>query len=175
MEGHDMTWSYYPFKQPEIIPVFLGCDPLVLVGKFTPVQDSIALKDNLRKLKGKAVVDEAAILHLIDPELLKVDVAPLAPKLQNNKTAYSDYLNASGSQPSGNTKKDRIPRPLNSKNTVKGHPRNVKHALNNKNHVNASVEEPEFKAADKEIHQDQGNESGHSDDQPDNRATPQHD
>nr|GFB05111.1 hypothetical protein [Tanacetum cinerariifolium] len=74
-----------------------GCDPLVLVGKFTPVQDSIALKDNLRKLKGKAVVDEAAILHLIDPELLKVDVAPLAPKLQNNKTAYSDYLKSAHS------------------------------------------------------------------------------
>nr|GEV72253.1 hypothetical protein [Tanacetum cinerariifolium] len=50
------------------------------------------LKDNLRKLKGKAVVDEAIILHPIDPELLKVDVAPLAPKLQNNRTAHSNYL-----------------------------------------------------------------------------------
>nr|GFA86476.1 hypothetical protein [Tanacetum cinerariifolium] len=40
-----------------------------------------ALKENLRKLKGKAVVDEAIISHLIDPEMLKVDVAPLAPKL----------------------------------------------------------------------------------------------
>nr|GEU40986.1 integrase, catalytic region, zinc finger, CCHC-type, peptidase aspartic, catalytic [Tanacetum cinerariifolium] len=51
-----------------------------------------ALKDNLRKLKGKAVVDEAVILHLIDPELLKIDVAPLAPKLQNNRTTHYDYL-----------------------------------------------------------------------------------
>nr|GEW56590.1 hypothetical protein [Tanacetum cinerariifolium] len=51
-----------------------------------------ALKDNLRKLKGKAVVDEAVILHLIDSELLKIDVAPLAPKLRNNKTAHYDYL-----------------------------------------------------------------------------------
>nr|GEW25861.1 hypothetical protein [Tanacetum cinerariifolium] len=40
-----------------------------------------AFKDKLRKFKGKAVVDEAAILHPIDPELLKVNVAPLAPKL----------------------------------------------------------------------------------------------
>nr|GEX98593.1 hypothetical protein [Tanacetum cinerariifolium] len=40
-----------------------------------------SLKDNLRKLKGKAVVDEAVISHPIDPEMLKVDVAPLAPKL----------------------------------------------------------------------------------------------
>nr|GEX72310.1 hypothetical protein [Tanacetum cinerariifolium] len=41
----------------------------------------IALKDNLRKLKGKAVVDEAVISYPIDLEMLKVDVAPLAPKL----------------------------------------------------------------------------------------------
>nr|GEY00389.1 retrovirus-related Pol polyprotein from transposon TNT 1-94 [Tanacetum cinerariifolium] len=51
-----------------------------------------ALKDNLRKLKGKDVVDEAVISHPINPELLKVDVAPLAPKLRNNRTAHSDYI-----------------------------------------------------------------------------------
>nr|GEX82610.1 retrovirus-related Pol polyprotein from transposon TNT 1-94 [Tanacetum cinerariifolium] len=51
-----------------------------------------ALKDNLRKLKGKAVVDEAVISHPIDPEMLKVDVAPLAPKLRNNRTVHSNYL-----------------------------------------------------------------------------------
>nr|GEU55017.1 hypothetical protein [Tanacetum cinerariifolium] len=44
------------------------------------------------ELKGKAIVDEAVILHPIDPELLKVDVAQLAPKLRNNRTAHSDYL-----------------------------------------------------------------------------------
>nr|GEU99797.1 retrovirus-related Pol polyprotein from transposon TNT 1-94 [Tanacetum cinerariifolium] len=51
-----------------------------------------ALKDTLSKLKGKAVVNEAVPLHSIDPELLKIDVAPLAPKLQNNRTAHKDYL-----------------------------------------------------------------------------------
>nr|GEU79236.1 zf-CCHC domain-containing protein/DUF4219 domain-containing protein/UBN2 domain-containing protein [Tanacetum cinerariifolium] len=51
-----------------------------------------SLKDTLRKLKGKAAVDEAVILHTIDPKLLKIDVAPLAPKLRNNRTAYYDYL-----------------------------------------------------------------------------------
>nr|GEU64071.1 hypothetical protein [Tanacetum cinerariifolium] len=51
-----------------------------------------ALKDNLRKLKGKSVVDEAVISHPIDLEMLKVDVAPLAPKLRNNRTVHSDYL-----------------------------------------------------------------------------------
>nr|GEV18535.1 hypothetical protein [Tanacetum cinerariifolium] len=50
------------------------------------------LKDNLKKLKGKAVVDEADISHPIDPKMLKVDVAPLAPKLRNNRTVHSDYL-----------------------------------------------------------------------------------
>nr|GEW85484.1 hypothetical protein [Tanacetum cinerariifolium] len=50
------------------------------------------LKDNLKKLKEKAIVDEAVISHPIDPEMLKVDVAPLAPKLRNNRTVHSDYL-----------------------------------------------------------------------------------
>nr|GEV87207.1 hypothetical protein [Tanacetum cinerariifolium]GEW57022.1 hypothetical protein [Tanacetum cinerariifolium] len=47
---------------------------------------------NLRKLKGKDVIDEAVISHPIDPEMMKVDVAPLAPKLRNNRTVHSDYL-----------------------------------------------------------------------------------
>nr|GEX69271.1 hypothetical protein [Tanacetum cinerariifolium] len=51
-----------------------------------------ALKDTLNKLKGKVVVNEAVTLHPINPELLKLDVAPLAPKLQNNRTAHNDYL-----------------------------------------------------------------------------------
>nr|GEX01891.1 integrase, catalytic region, zinc finger, CCHC-type, peptidase aspartic, catalytic [Tanacetum cinerariifolium] len=46
-----------------------------------------SLKDNLRKLKGKAIVDNVIPSHPIDPELLKVDVAPLAPKFRNNKTS----------------------------------------------------------------------------------------
>nr|GEW09269.1 hypothetical protein [Tanacetum cinerariifolium] len=51
-----------------------------------------ALKDTLSKLKGKVVVNEAVTLHPIDPKLLKIDVAPLAPKLRNNRTAHNDYL-----------------------------------------------------------------------------------
>nr|GEZ95443.1 hypothetical protein [Tanacetum cinerariifolium] len=52
----------------------------------------IALKDTLSKLKGKSVVDEAVTLHPIDLELLRIDVASLAPKLRNNRTAHYDYL-----------------------------------------------------------------------------------
>nr|GEU39114.1 reverse transcriptase domain-containing protein [Tanacetum cinerariifolium] len=50
------------------------------------------LKDTLIKIKGKAVVDEAVILHLINPESLKSDVTPLAPKLRNKRTTHYDYL-----------------------------------------------------------------------------------
>nr|GEW05007.1 retrotransposon protein, putative, unclassified [Tanacetum cinerariifolium] len=50
------------------------------------------LKDTLRKLKEKAIVDEAVTLHPIDPQLLKIDVTPLAPKLRNHRTAHNDYL-----------------------------------------------------------------------------------
>nr|GFA72159.1 hypothetical protein [Tanacetum cinerariifolium] len=39
------------------------------------------LKEQLNNLKGKAVLTEAVSLNPIDPELLKVDVAPLVPKL----------------------------------------------------------------------------------------------
>nr|GEU72438.1 hypothetical protein [Tanacetum cinerariifolium] len=52
----------------------------------------IALKDTLSKIKGKAVVNEAVPLHPSEPELLKIDVAPLAPKLHNNRTTHNDYL-----------------------------------------------------------------------------------
>ncbi|GKC15503.1 hypothetical protein Tco_1012285 [Tanacetum coccineum] len=121
-----------------------------------------ALKDDLRKLKGKALVDNAVTKHTIDPEVLKIDVEPITPKLLNNKTAYYAYIkhtqeeaavlkdlvehvkanypldhplesayrvrsstSASGSQPSGNTKKDKTQRPSSStlKNKVKAHPR----------------------------------------------------
>nr|GEX37350.1 integrase, catalytic region, zinc finger, CCHC-type, peptidase aspartic, catalytic [Tanacetum cinerariifolium]GEX37353.1 integrase, catalytic region, zinc finger, CCHC-type, peptidase aspartic, catalytic [Tanacetum cinerariifolium]GEX37357.1 integrase, catalytic region, zinc finger, CCHC-type, peptidase aspartic, catalytic [Tanacetum cinerariifolium]GEX37366.1 integrase, catalytic region, zinc finger, CCHC-type, peptidase aspartic, catalytic [Tanacetum cinerariifolium]GEX37371.1 integrase, c len=51
-----------------------------------------ALKETLSKLEGKAVVTEAVTLYPIDPELLKIDVAPLAPKLRNNRTAHTNYL-----------------------------------------------------------------------------------
>nr|GFD30560.1 hypothetical protein [Tanacetum cinerariifolium] len=51
-----------------------------------------ALKNDLRKLKGKALVDDVVTSHTIAPKILKVDVEPIAPKLLNNRTAHSDYL-----------------------------------------------------------------------------------
>ncbi|GJV05785.1 hypothetical protein Tco_1343441 [Tanacetum coccineum] len=53
------------------------------------VLEITALKDDLRKLKGKALVDNAVMKHTIDPEMLKIDVEPITPKLLNKKTAHS--------------------------------------------------------------------------------------
>nr|GEY82914.1 uncharacterized mitochondrial protein AtMg00810-like [Tanacetum cinerariifolium] len=50
------------------------------------------LRDELRRLKGKAIVDTTVTTHTIDPEMLKVDVEPIAPRLLNNRTVHSNYL-----------------------------------------------------------------------------------
>ncbi|GJZ57868.1 hypothetical protein Tco_0613362 [Tanacetum coccineum] len=51
-----------------------------------------ALKDDLRKLKGKALVDNAVTKHTIDPEMLTINVEPITPKLLNKKTTHSAYI-----------------------------------------------------------------------------------
>nr|GFA88960.1 hypothetical protein [Tanacetum cinerariifolium] len=51
-----------------------------------------ALKEQLDKLKGKAILTKAISLNPIDPELLKVDVTPVVPKLRKNRTAHTDYI-----------------------------------------------------------------------------------
>nr|GEZ54586.1 hypothetical protein [Tanacetum cinerariifolium] len=51
-----------------------------------------ALKEQLNILKGKAVLTKVVPLNPIDPELLKVDVTPLVPKLRKNGTAHTNYI-----------------------------------------------------------------------------------
>ncbi|GKE28399.1 hypothetical protein Tco_1443783, partial [Tanacetum coccineum] len=158
-----------------------------------------ALKNELRKLKGKALDKEAIETHSVDPKVSKDNVEPITPKLLNKRTAHSSYIkhtqeeafvlrdivehvkanypqdsllesafscghpeentkpdstsnivsnkrvlhstgvrlstSASGSQPSGNTRNDRILQTpsSNSKNKVEAHPRNVKSSLNKRN------------------------------------------
>ncbi|GJU22544.1 hypothetical protein Tco_1155886 [Tanacetum coccineum] len=48
--------------------------------------------DHRVKLKGKALVDNVVTKHTIDPEMLKIDVEPITPKLLNKKTAHSAYI-----------------------------------------------------------------------------------
>nr|GEU39839.1 retrovirus-related Pol polyprotein from transposon TNT 1-94 [Tanacetum cinerariifolium] len=57
--------------------------------RITSVSD---LKDDLRKLKGKALADDVVTSYFIASEMLNVDVEPLALKLLNNRTIHSDYL-----------------------------------------------------------------------------------
>nr|GEX40843.1 hypothetical protein [Tanacetum cinerariifolium] len=52
----------------------------------------IALKDALRKLKGKSLADDDVTSHSIALEMLSVDVEPLNPRLLHNRSAHSDYL-----------------------------------------------------------------------------------
>ncbi|GJR58517.1 hypothetical protein Tco_1500679 [Tanacetum coccineum] len=144
-----------------------------------------ALKNELRKLKGKAVDKEAIETHSVDPNVSKDNMEPITPKLLNKRTAHSSYIkhtqeealvlrdivehvkanypqdsllesafrytkviqdflshirvrlstSASGSQPSGNTRNDRIRQTPSSisKNKVEAHPRNVKSSLNKRN------------------------------------------
>ncbi|GJV56899.1 hypothetical protein Tco_1457904 [Tanacetum coccineum] len=51
-----------------------------------------ALKDELRKLKGKSLVDNNVSNHPSDPELHQVNVEPITPKLLNKRTAHSAYI-----------------------------------------------------------------------------------
>ncbi|GJR57398.1 hypothetical protein Tco_1499560 [Tanacetum coccineum] len=51
-----------------------------------------ALKDDLRKLKGKAIVDYEVTKHPSDLEMLKIDMEPITPKFLNKKTDHSAYI-----------------------------------------------------------------------------------
>ncbi|GJS59870.1 hypothetical protein Tco_0654654 [Tanacetum coccineum] len=51
-----------------------------------------ALKDDLRKLKGKALVDNDVTKHPSDSEMLKIDVEPITPKLLNKQKAHFAYI-----------------------------------------------------------------------------------
>ncbi|GKE60409.1 hypothetical protein Tco_1510776, partial [Tanacetum coccineum] len=63
------------------------------------IQDKVfmitSLKNNLRKLKGKEIVDIAAqtpYAHTIVPGMFKLDLEPLAPRLLQNREAHIEYL-----------------------------------------------------------------------------------
>ncbi|GJR03445.1 hypothetical protein Tco_0526429 [Tanacetum coccineum] len=51
-----------------------------------------SLKDELWKLKGKALVYNNISNHPSDPELHQVNVEPITPKLLNKRTAHSAYI-----------------------------------------------------------------------------------
>nr|GEW88056.1 hypothetical protein [Tanacetum cinerariifolium] len=51
-----------------------------------------ALKEELRKLKGKAVVESAVTSPNIVPKMYKIDVQPIASRLLHNRMVHSEYL-----------------------------------------------------------------------------------
>nr|GEX93655.1 hypothetical protein [Tanacetum cinerariifolium] len=57
--------------------------------------DSLALKNNRRKLKGKEIADNVAQMSnatTIAPGMYKLDPIILAPKVKNNREAHEYYL-----------------------------------------------------------------------------------
>ncbi|GJT56291.1 hypothetical protein Tco_0991345 [Tanacetum coccineum] len=51
-----------------------------------------ALKNDLRKLKGKDLADKVVTKPTIDPKMLKIDVEYLNPRLLNNRSVHSNYI-----------------------------------------------------------------------------------
>nr|GEW39866.1 integrase, catalytic region, zinc finger, CCHC-type, peptidase aspartic, catalytic [Tanacetum cinerariifolium] len=123
------------------------------------IQDKVfvitSLKNDLRKLKGKATVDNVAqkpSATTVAPRMFNLDLEHLAPKLVHNRESHIFYVKhtqdqagilqgvkcstiASRSKPSGNTKNNRISQPSSSNkiNKVKDQPRSAKTMKNNKN------------------------------------------
>nr|GEU52578.1 integrase, catalytic region, zinc finger, CCHC-type, peptidase aspartic, catalytic [Tanacetum cinerariifolium] len=118
-----------------------------------------ALKNELRKLKGKNVVDTVVSKPstTIAPGMFKLDIELISHRLMNNRDTHEVYLektientntlrvntttSASGSKPSGSTKKNRISRPpsRNQQNKVEENPRKVKTSLNKMNSVSEPI------------------------------------
>ncbi|GKE08683.1 hypothetical protein Tco_1412234, partial [Tanacetum coccineum] len=73
----------------EIETINIELDHMVLQEKDLVIT---ALKDELRKLKGKDLADNIVTKHTNAPEMLKLDAEPIALKLLNNRTTHSDYL-----------------------------------------------------------------------------------
>nr|GEX51532.1 hypothetical protein [Tanacetum cinerariifolium] len=125
-----------------------------------------ALKEQLNKLKGKVILTEPVSLNPINPELLKVDVAPLVPKLRKNRTAHTDYIRHAQEEAATlreiieserllsplntsldyayNTKKNRIRRTQRKakKNKIEDHLRTVKSSWNKKSIVDSKATSP---------------------------------
>ncbi|GJS58080.1 integrase, catalytic region, zinc finger, CCHC-type containing protein [Tanacetum coccineum] len=51
-----------------------------------------ALKNELRKLKGKALDNKETVTHSVDPKVSKDNMEPITPKLLNKRTAHSSYI-----------------------------------------------------------------------------------
>ncbi|GKC81083.1 hypothetical protein Tco_1136800, partial [Tanacetum coccineum] len=110
-----------------------------------------ALKNELRKLKRKTVIDIVVLKPHVTttaPGMFKLDLEPLAPKVNSHKqkdsnqpllhsTGLMGSIGDNGSKPTGNTKNNRISQSSSSNKTnkVEDQSRSVKSRKNKKNHV----------------------------------------
>ncbi|GJT41680.1 reverse transcriptase domain-containing protein [Tanacetum coccineum] len=96
LAGFDMVVKKEPHPHPSMKAHGVNLKSVEISDLNASLQEKVleitALKDDLRKLKGKDLVDNAVTKHTIDPEMLKIDVEPITPKLLNKKTAHSAYI-----------------------------------------------------------------------------------
>nr|GEV17032.1 integrase, catalytic region, zinc finger, CCHC-type, peptidase aspartic, catalytic [Tanacetum cinerariifolium] len=96
-----------------------------------------ALKETIINLKGKKVVTKVVSLNPINPELLKINVAPLALKLRKNRTSHTDYIRHT--QEEAATLREIIKRFGEHKEKLKHHLRTVSSSLNKKSAVDTQA------------------------------------
>ncbi|GJQ89823.1 hypothetical protein Tco_0000962 [Tanacetum coccineum] len=105
LENHCISLEIYKQLYDSIKP---ACDALITQINAKSVENSdknaqlqekvftiTALKEELRKLKGKSVVacrDSVNKPKVIAPVVHKVDMETLSPKLKNNREAHEDYI-----------------------------------------------------------------------------------
>nr|GEW43469.1 retrovirus-related Pol polyprotein from transposon TNT 1-94 [Tanacetum cinerariifolium] len=108
-------------------------DPKVLEKK---VVEQHRLESNTFEVKMNQVLNknERLLKQVINKDIVNIVMNSL---VDNVSMRVKSFTSASGSQPSGNTKKDKTQRPPSStqKNKVEAHPRTVKSSLKNKNYA----------------------------------------
>nr|GEY76957.1 hypothetical protein [Tanacetum cinerariifolium] len=77
------------WKQHDVIPVADEEETLILEEIQEKFFVTTTLQNELRRLKGKNVLDNATTIAL---EIFKLDMEPISHRLNNNKEAHEDYL-----------------------------------------------------------------------------------
>ncbi|GJW33586.1 retrovirus-related pol polyprotein from transposon TNT 1-94 [Tanacetum coccineum] len=104
-----------------------------------------ALKNDLRKLKGKDLADNAVTKHTIDLEMLKIDVEYLNPRLLNNRPALASKLVAV--TPKNKDKRVRFTEPVTSSENANTKTSSSSNLVSNKNMLSSTRVKPSTSAS----------------------------
>nr|GEU82081.1 retrovirus-related Pol polyprotein from transposon TNT 1-94 [Tanacetum cinerariifolium] len=148
------SWGFEHTKacsRDEIIPFLKELKDLFntfdqyLIDELTEEQALVitALKEELRKLKGKAVVENVVTSPTIAPKMYKIDVQPIASRLLHNRMIHSEYLSYTEEQAvilreiveqgkSQNPLNSSLDYAVNTTTSASGSTRNVNSSLNKK-------------------------------------------